>query len=256
MQPLSRAPSRPNPLTWPIRALSSSMFLLFTAGMVLGGGLCQLLALPWDPERRVSAAFYRFFWGRLLFALHPTLDRQLRGMEHVGPGPYIVVSNHTSSLDIPSAYVLPLPLRVVIRHQHFQLPGVGAWLRFTRQVRLERDDPDGVQQGIDAALASLRAGISLLVFPEGTRSPDGELHRFRRGAFRLSMDTGVPVLPIVQEGFGPVYPRGFLVQHRLRGRIRFTVLPPVSPAGFRTARALSRRVEAMMREVIEAGDPP
>jgi len=247
--PTMRPPA--GPLAWPLRVLWSLLFALLTATMVLVGGVAQVLALPWDRGRRVAAWAYRLFWGRLLWLLHPSLSPTLVGAERLGPGPYIVVSNHQSSLDIPAGFMLPLPLRVVVRHQHFDIPGVGGWLRLSRQVRLDREDPQGIRKGLDDALASLDAGFSLLIFPEGTRTPEGSLGRFHRGAFRLAKDAGVPVLPFVQQGTAWLFPKGVYLPRCLHQPMRFSVLPPVDPADFGTARAMARAVEDAMRAVIE-----
>lgn len=233
------------------RVAAVTQFGVVSVLMVLVAFPLQVLALHFDRHRRLAARMYHLFWGRLYFASCPAVQVHRSGLDRVGDGPYVVVSNHTSSLDIPGAFAVPVPLRVVIRHEHFRIPVVGAWLRFTRQVCLDRSNPTGLKRGLEHAVQSLRDGYSLLIFPEGTRSERGELGRFHRGAFRLAKDAGVAVLPVVQTGFEAFYPKGTLVPTRVFQRCTLQVLDPVSPDDFGTARALSRHVEGLMRDRLD-----
>ena len=251
-QPGPLAPATLVPMPAPMRGLlrlgAITWFSTWTLMMAAVTAPLQITALPFDRRRRVSAAIYKAFWGHGLFRVHFSVPMRRQGLEHVGAGPYIVASNHSSVLDIPAAFGLPVPLKVVIRGEHFQVPLVGAYLRLTGQVRLDRGSPEEIQQGLEAALSALRGGDSLLVFPEGTRSVDGQMGAFQRGAFRLSIDTGTPILPLVQVGHNEVMPKGKLLPRAIRHPVAIRVLPPVDPREFTTARALSRHVEAKMRE--------
>lgn len=229
--------------------LAWSIFLAVSATNVVVGGLVQLFALPFDRDRRASLVLNRLLWGRALFALEPSFPILRRGLEKVGPGPYVVVCNHASVLDIPACMGLPIPMRVVGRTGLFKVPFMGWYMSFCRQIPLDATSPESIEEFARRTRETLAAGISVLVFPEGTRSPDATLGPFNRGAFRLAKDVGVPVLPVVVYGTHRVMCKGALPLQNLFTRIRVQVLDPIDPAGSSTARKLSNRAH----EAIGAG---
>jgi 1-acyl-sn-glycerol-3-phosphate acyltransferase len=229
--------------------LAWSIFLAVSAANIVVGGLVQIAAAPFDPDRRASLVLNRWLWGRALFALEPSFPLLRRGLERVGPGPYVVVCNHSSVLDIPACMGLPLPLRVVGRTGLFKVPFMGWYMRFCRQIPLDASDPASVEAFLQDTRQTLAAGISVLVFPEGTRSLDATLGPFNRGAFRLAKDTNTPVLPVVVYGTHRVMCKGALPLQHLFTRIRVQVLDPIDPAESSTARKLSNRAH----EAIAAG---
>jgi 1-acyl-sn-glycerol-3-phosphate acyltransferase len=146
---------------------------------------------------------------------------------------------------------LDVPLRVVARSEYLRVPVLGWYMRFCRQIALDREDAASVQAMLAACGASLRAGISVLLFPEGTRSPDAALGRFHRGAFRVARDTGTPVLPVVVYGNHKILRKGSCMPMALRQRVVLEVLPPVAPDGLPSARVLSERVRDRMAEALD-----
>ncbi|MFH1466567.1 MAG: 1-acyl-sn-glycerol-3-phosphate acyltransferase [Pseudomonadota bacterium] len=229
--------------------LAWSIFLTVSATNILVGGLVQLAVAPFDRERHTSLVLNRWLWGKALFALEPSFPILRRGLERVGGGPYVVVCNHSSVLDIPACMGLPVPLRVVGRVGLFRVPFMGWYMRFCRQIPLDAGDPASVEAFVAATRQTLAAGISVLVFPEGTRSQDATLGPFNRGAFRLAKDTNTPVLPVVVYGTHRVMCKGALPLQNLFTRIRVQVLDPIDPAASSTARKLSNRAH----EAISAG---
>jgi len=225
------------------------IFVSVSAANILVGLLAQLVALPFDRERRVSLFVNRIFWGRLLFMLEPTFPILRRGLHQVGPGPYVVVCNHSSVLDIPSCLGLRTPLRVVGKTSLFKVPFMGWWMSFCRQIPLDGSSPESVERFLERAVSSLEAGISVLVFPEGSRSVDGSLAPFHRGAFRLAKDTGTAVLPVAVLGTREVLGKGALWLGSPFTMIRLRVMPSLDPAAHSTARKLSNRA----REAVASG---
>lgn len=233
------------PASW----LAWSIFLAVSCANILVGCAAQLLALPFDPQRIVSLRVNRRIWGRALFALEPSFPILRRGAELIGPGPYVVVCNHSSVLDIPACMGLPLLLRVVGKTSLFRVPFMGWYMSFCRQIPLDASSQESIGAFARRAREALAAGISVLVFPEGTRSVDATLGPFNRGAFRLAKDTGTPVLPVVVYGTHRVMVKGALPLQNLFTRIRVQVLPPIDPGESSTARKLSNRAH----EAIAAG---
>jgi len=147
---------------------------------------------PRDHLRSVGARALGLCWGHWMWWTTPFWWRRWRGLENVGEGPYIIVANHQSTIDIPCLFGLPLPMKLSARGGIFRVPVMGHFLRWSGQV-----DTDAF---FEQAKAALEGGYSVAVFPEGSRSVDGEVQRFRSGAFKLAVDTGTPILPVAMDG--------------------------------------------------------
>lgn len=178
------------------------------------------------------------------------------GLEHLSKsdGPFIVVSNHQSLYDIPVIYAsLPLRLRMAAKAELFNVPLWGRALRDSGFVSIDRKNPDRARQALFEAGERMRkSGISLYVAPEGTRSSDGKLGRFKRGAFLLAQVTGLPVLPVAIAGTFSIHQKG---ERRIaRGRqVRVQVLPTLLPSECTTAEEhadLARGVIATALDVL------
>jgi len=204
------------------------------ARIVSPGGRLGLAATAW--------------WSRALLRVLgiPVVREQA---DDVGPGPYVVVSNHTSMLDICiAAAAVPVPFFFTSRPAYFRVPLLGWGMHLARHVPL---DPTRPRQAA-AALARLgerfERGFSVLLFPEGTRSFDGTLLRYRRGPFLTAIRHGIPVLPVYMEGVHERLRRGTL---RLSpGEVRLTIGSPLPTAGLEesASRDLAQRVETWSRE--------
>ena len=133
----------------------------------------------------------------------------VQGLEHVSPAAaYVVVSNHQSNLD-PMVHLqaLPLSLRVLAKREMFRIWLLGPAMHAIGMIEVDRDSPDFGQ--IDQAAARcLAAGHSLLVYPEGTTSPDGTIGEFKDGAFIIAVTSRVPVLPVTIDGTGRICRQG------------------------------------------------
>lgn len=245
-------------LTALVSTFNIAVFVGVSLLNIVVGLVLQLPVLPWDPERRAALRANHLVWGRMLHPALPSMAMD-RTLPDVGPGPYIVVCNHTSVLDIPACLGLNLPLRVVGRGGLSRVPVLGSWMRFSRQIVLP-DDPSTAARFVGECRAALDAGISVLVFPEGTRSRDARLGTFGRGAFRLALDSGIPILPVVIHGHHLALPKGSFLPPTRYQRVRMRVLDPIPPTGVTTARALSNRTHAAMKaalaEIVVEPDAP
>lgn len=234
--------------------LSALNWILFVGVSVLNlcvGLLLQVPALPLDRGRRLSLWVNHWIWGRLFYAIQPTWPLRRTGYDRVGSGPYIVVCNHNSLLDIPANMTLPLPLRVVGKTGLFRIPVMGWYMAFSRQIPLDADDPASVDAMMTACRDALDKGVSVLIFPEGTRSLDGTMGPFNRGAFRLAKDLDVPLLPVVIGGTRAILPKGSLFPSRAQDAVTVQVLEPVAPGAYSTARKLSNRVREHMTAALD-----
>ena len=122
--------------------------------------------------------------------------------------PYVVVANHQSTADPWLLSSLPWDMRWIAKRSLFRAPVLGWLMRLGGDLPVVRGDGASVRTMMAAARATLEAGLPLMVFPEGTRSPDGRLQAFKDGAFELAIATGAPILPVVIEGTHRCRPKG------------------------------------------------
>ena len=173
----------------------------------------------------------------------------VRGLEHVRPGTaYVVVSNHQSNLD-PMVHLatLPLSLRVLAKREMFRIWLLGPAMRAIGMIEVDRDSPD-LGQIDQAADRDLAAGHSLLVYPEGTTSPDATIGEFKDGAFIIAVTSQVPVLPVTLDGTGRIWPPGRTAIHG--GQVRVVIGSPLPTSGLTQHDVAALRDQA--REVIRS----
>jgi 1-acyl-sn-glycerol-3-phosphate acyltransferase len=210
--------------------------------------LIWLVTRPFDPARRVVERFFRGIGGTAI-ALNPAWDFRIEGFDRARfREPCVVVSNHESEADIFLAVLLPFDLKYLAKESLFRVPffGWGMWLE--GDVPVDRASMKSGALAIRRCMHTLGTGVSVLVFPEGTRSRSGTLGRFREGAFRLAIEAQVPVQPYVVAGTREALPPE---QWRLgRARAVARLLPPVTVEGLvpADAHALAARVREIIAE--------
>lgn len=233
-------------LFWGFMLVSS--MLLFPVAVLI-----RLLSAPFDRRRRMLHRFTSF-WGSLYTWVNPLWSVSVTGQHVVDPrGIYVIVSNHQSLADIFVLFRLRAHYKWVSKAENFRIPFIGWNMSLNGYIRIERGSLRGNLRMMRDAEAALREGNSVLMFPEGTRSPDGAMQAFKDGAFDLALRTSTPVLPLVIQGTFRVLPkRGFLLGGRQRIHLR--VLPPVTPgaAGPESTAQLRERVRAQMAEALQA----
>jgi 1-acyl-sn-glycerol-3-phosphate acyltransferase len=185
-------------------------------------------------------------WSRLI--LRTTgVTVEVSGLDRLVPGrTYIFVSNHQSIYDIPILFwSLPFQLRIIAKESLGRFPFLGWHLRRTGHMLVNRARPDRV--AIFAWASALTSnGLSLIVFPEGTRSRDGRVGRFKGGSFFLALEAGLPVVPLSVVGSRHVMLKGRLATHP--GHVRLVVHPPIQTTGLEGGD--SRAFAQQVREVI------
>jgi 1-acyl-sn-glycerol-3-phosphate acyltransferase len=134
------------------------------------------------------------------------------GYENIDPmKPYIFVSNHASMFDIPTVFVaLKGNVNIVFKKELTYVPIWGWALRYGHFIMIDRSNPRNAMASIERAVQSIRKGSSVILFPEGTRTLDGKLQPFKRGAFSLAAKAGVPVVPLTINGTFTIMPKGSL----------------------------------------------
>jgi 1-acyl-sn-glycerol-3-phosphate acyltransferase len=168
-------------------------------------------------------------------------------MPPLPPGPVIFASNHESALDIWVLFrVLPRGFRFVAKAELFRLPVFGWYMRMGGHVPVDRSNRARAVSSLRKAGQTVRAGTSLVVFPEGTRSRDGRVHPFKKGPFVVAKEAGVPVVPIAISGSGRITPSKAIAVHP--GTIRIAAGDPVDPAAFASKDDLLREIH---RRIVE-----
>jgi 1-acyl-sn-glycerol-3-phosphate acyltransferase len=216
--------------------------------------LIWAVTAPFDRRLRALHAF-TCFWASLYTLLNPAWPVSIEGREKLRSGqPAVMVANHLSLLDILVLFRTFTHFKWVSKIENFRIPFIGWNMSLNRYIKLRRGDKGSVVAMMAACERTLLAGSSIMMFPEGTRSPNGRMRAFKPGAFELALRTQSPVQPIVIRGTGDALPkRGFVLQGR--HAIRITVLDPILPEQFAhlSPEALMQSVRARM--AAELGEP-
>jgi 1-acyl-sn-glycerol-3-phosphate acyltransferase len=202
-----------------------------------------------DPAHYTTGRWFRRL-GAAMTRVNPLWKITVNGLpEKYVRKAVVVVSNHQSLADIPVLSRLPWEMKWVAKQQLFRLPLVGWMMQLAGDIPLERGDARSGVRVLGNAAKYLRNNCPVIIFPEGTRSPNGLLGRFTEGPFHLAIASQVPLLPVVVDGTQDALPkknwRFGSISH-----ITITVLPEVPTSGLQRADsgALRDRVRAMICE--------
>jgi 1-acyl-sn-glycerol-3-phosphate acyltransferase len=221
------------------------LYLALTCIVLFAGALALwLLTLPFDRNGRLLH-LYSCFWAASYLYVNPLWRLAIDRVAVDRRRPFVIVANHQSFGDILVLYATYLPFKWVSKASVFKVPFLGWNMRLNRYVALVRGDRASVEKMSAACRAWLDRGVSVLLFPEGTRSPDGALQPFKVGAFRIAREAGVAVLPIVLDGTADTLPKhGFVLRARTTCRVR--VLEPVDVAALPSVEEAADAVHAAM----------
>ena len=236
-------------LFWAFLTLSS--IVLFPVAVVVWAS-----TLPFDRRLVVLHAFTSF-WANLYTWLNPAWPVTVIGREKlVHDRACVMVANHLSFLDILVMFRLRTHFKWVSKVENFRVPCIGWNMRLNQYIPLTRGDRASVVEMMRACDQTLAAGNSIMMFPEGTRSPSGRMRSFKAGAFEIALRSHAPIQPIALEGTSNALPKqGFV----LKGRhpIRITVMDPIDPASFegQSAAELSATVRQLIAHQIGEKEP-
>ncbi len=218
-------------LLWPLAMI---LTLLFSALAVI----FSVLVSPRFASRVVAST-----WGRLLAWLIPVIVSVEGGKNAQKERSYIVVCNHQSMVDILVVYGwLKLDLKWVMKQELRKVPGIGIGCEKVGHIFIDRKNPKHARRAIGEALVRLGKGIGILFFAEGTRSPDGRLLPFKKGAFRTAIEQQLPVLPVTLIGTRDILPPKSLKP--FPGRVRMVIHPAIETGGMSPA-----QIEDLMNKV-------
>ena len=190
---------------------------------------CLAMLVTLNPSRSVWVA--RWIWSPvLLWAGGAKLE--VIGGENVDPKrPTIYVGNHMSTLDIPAHFfAVPVDFRFVAKSQLRFVPFIGWYLWLAGHVFINRGDRSSAIASLEKAARKIRAGTSIFLYPEGTRSQDGRVLPFKKGPFALALKARVPICPVTIEGTDNVMPKNSW--NISPGPVRVKIGRPIDTSGF------------------------
>lgn len=229
--------------------VSSLIFVMIGFPVAL---LLWLLSLPFD-RRRLMNNRWMVIQGIILTRMNFFWKVIVEGKEKIDQKQaYVIVPNHQSMLDIVIFNMLHHRLRWISKIEVFKIPVLGWEMRMVKYIELERGNKHSVVRMMERCISSLREGISIVIFPEGTRSLTGAIGRFKTGAFQLAIKTDKPILPVLIDGTGDVLPKNGLT-FRIDKVIWIKVLDPIFPGQFGTGdpEELAARVHSLMKEAMD-----
>jgi 1-acyl-sn-glycerol-3-phosphate acyltransferase len=208
----------------------SSMFLvsalLFPVSLFL-----WVTTVPFDRRRYIMHQ-WTCRWSDIIMGMNPYWKVRVEGREKIDPGKaYVMVSNHQSGLDIIVLFKLHRHFKWVAKKGLFKIPFIGWNMGLNGYISIERSRGRSKLQMMDKAALSIKEGNSVMIFPEGTRSRDGNLQPYKSGAFRLAKETATDILPVAIKGtFHAIQKGGFIVYKNKAMTV--TVLDPIPYESF------------------------
>jgi len=208
-----------------------------------------VILYPFDRKRKVPHA-QCYWWADAVTAFNPYWTVTVSGLENIDHSrTYVIVANHRSLADIVVLYKTKMQFKWVAKESLFKVPFVGWNMSLAKHIKLERGSFSSIKKIYREAAGWLRSGMSVLFFPEGTRSETDEMKEFQNGAFKLAIKEKMPVLPIVVEGTGDAMPKGtWLFKTKIPGRLK--VLPAVETSSYTNAEFV--RLRDLVRSMIDA----
>jgi 1-acyl-sn-glycerol-3-phosphate acyltransferase len=205
-------------------------FVIITFPLTL---IIWLLAFPFDKEK-VIIHWFLMYQSLFLSFLIPIWTIHIEGREKAVNGTtYVIISNHQSLIDILLINCLRYKFKWISKIENFNVPVIGWYLKMADYIIVDRNNEDSKIDMLEKSYNCLKKGISIMIFPEGTRSPDCAIGFFKRGAFQLALQADVPILPVLIDGTGGILPKHGMIfgsEHHIWIR----VLDPINPATFGT----------------------
>lgn len=195
----------------------TSWLLFFLSWFIIFPIVCViwLLTILVDPNLKL-VHWTSCIWGSVLTWVNPLWTTKISGRNNIKSGQtYVLISNHQSMLDILVLYRLFKRFKWVSKSELFKIPIVGWNMSLNRYISVDRSSKKSHLQMMRACEKNLNRGNSIMIFPEGTRSRDGQIHTFKEGAFMIAKQTKVPIIPIVLKGTYAAFPdHGVIFKNR------------------------------------------
>jgi 1-acyl-sn-glycerol-3-phosphate acyltransferase len=210
--------------------ITGIFFIVITFPITL---IIWIFTFPFDRDRAIIH-WLLMYESLILVHLLPIWKIRIEGREKAKKNTtYVVISNHQSLLDILLMNCLLYRYKWISKIENMKMPVIGWYLRMADYITVDRGNDESKTLMLESSLNCLNRKISIMIFPEGTRSLNRDLGFFKRGAFQLALEAGVPILPVLIDGSGSVLPKNGLIFGN-KYKIRIRVLDPVLPSEFGT----------------------
>jgi 1-acyl-sn-glycerol-3-phosphate acyltransferase len=211
--------------------------------------------MPFDRKRRFGH-WYATVWGRGILKLNNRWSTEVHGQERLPKAkgrPVVIVSNHQGMGDIMMAFCLDHHFKWISKRNNFFVPFMGWFMFHAGYIPLVRGKRDSIERCMRKSRWWLDQGVSVLFFPEGTRSPDGEIRPFKRGAFQLAVEAGVDIMPVAMAGTLNALPKGTWKFSDEHVTMKVLIGDVISTHGY-TTQNLAELIERTRAEVIALKD--
>ena len=246
-----------NPFNIFINVLLWLFFVVTSSILVVGAAIIRIVMGTFDPNGKILQQ-YSCFWACLYLWCNPFWSATIKGKENADRNKtYVMVSNHQSFADILVVFRTFLHFKWVAKKSLFKTPLLGWNMTLNGHVPIERGDAQSREKCLDRCKEWIRKGSSIFFFPEGTRSEDGNMRPFKAGAFRLALETGTDILPMIIRGSRYAIPKHSPWIHR-KSKMELEILSPISIKGFDISRLeeeskrLAEMAHAQIKEVFDA----
>jgi 1-acyl-sn-glycerol-3-phosphate acyltransferase len=218
----------------------------------VGLGTLAFITFPFDRNGNIVHHYAR--WWAKIQLLVSGVRVKVKGLEHLDKeSPYIYMSNHQGSYDIFALLsYLPVQFRWIAKKELFAIPILGWAMRAANYISIDRSGKRKALESIERAASKIKGGVSVVIFPEGTRSRDGSIQPFKRGGFTLAIKSGVPILPITINGSWDVMPKESM---RVRpGEIQVTIDSAIktAPYSLRERNVLMEKIRGILERNLAA----
>lgn len=205
--------------------------MIVIAVMTFLCGLLLILLWPFGSYNVVSNKTALIWAKSILWAAGTKVD--VNGLENIDfKKSYVFAGNHQSHIDVVAVFsILPLTVRYIAKKELFRIPFFGWAMAASGTIKVDRSNREKALKSIERAGELIKKGVSVILFPEGTRSSDGEIHAFKKGAFVLATKSGVPVVPISISGT-----RRILEKHSLSlnpGTVKIVISEPIDSSNYK-----------------------
>lgn len=238
-----------------IRTLTKTLFIIvWTVLVTFVLGSIVILVSFFDSKGNMSHKIARL-WARSILAVS-SIKVTVKGLSNIDPAAsYIYMSNHQSNYDIPVLLgYLPIQFRWLAKAELFKIPIFGRGMRGAGYISIDRSNRRAAFKSLKEAAKIIKSGVSVLIFPEGTRSRDGNIRPFKKGGFVLAVDSGVPIVPVIIHGTRAIMPKGRILIKP--GNVILEIQKPISTLNYarKTKEDLMEKVRNTICDFFEKGE--
>lgn len=206
----------------------------------------DIVTYPFDPHHQISNSLLRIL-SALMLRTNPGWSFNIKGADKTKVSqPTIVVANHQSFLDLAMLYLLPWSMKWVAKKALFKIPILGWMIYLTGHIPINRKSIRSAKK-ISRMIDVVKQGEPLMIFPEGTRTPTGEIQRLKTGAFKMAKLNEFNILPVVLDGSYQAMSRGNWAAHP-KQQFSISVLEPISPDSYESADEIKETVSVLFKQ--------